>query len=212
MEMNPLFSERYGMVYPNPSVEILQRRWVIVESIADALSTPHTASLVALCVCGLKEDSIINLLNEKFKAEDDSFNIRSNIEGLRSLGTAILARIIEYEKSQNCTFTALAVHCASFGKSKGDAFTADIIEIAGKFLAKKTLQIRSRTSTESSLMKNKDLEGNDVGTQALNLAKGLQKSTMELVKKLSTNFELLAEESNMFWWLVGESREHWASL
>ena len=54
-------------------------------------------------------------------------------------------------------------------------------------------------------MKNKDLEGNDVGTQALNLAKGLQKSTMELVKKLSTNFELLAEESNMFWWLVGES-------
>ena len=45
------------------------------------------------------------------------------------------------------------------GNGKGTAFTADIIEIAGKFLAKKTLQIRSRTSTESSLMKNEDLKG-----------------------------------------------------
>lgn len=205
MDMHPLFSEWYGLAYPNPSIEILQRRWTVVESVANSLTASQMASLAALCVCGSKEDTVISLLNEKFKADDDSFNIRSNILGLRTLGTGILARIIGDEKSDYGTFAGLAVHCASFGKSIGEAFTVDIIDIAGQFLAKKSLGVRSRTPIEPSLMKLKDPEGSDVGTQALNLAKAVQKNTMALVKKLSTDFDLLAEESNMFWWLAGES-------
>jgi hypothetical protein len=204
MEMHPLFSEWYGLAYPNPSDEILRRRWAVIESVADSLNVSQIGDLVALCVCDSKEENVIRLLNDKFKADDDSFNIRSNTLALRTLGTGILARIIGDERSQYGTYASLAVHCASFGKPNGDAFTVDIIEIAGKFLAKKAMEVRLRTSIEPSLMKLKDPEGSDPGAQVLSLAKALQKNIQAVVKKFSADFDLLAEESNMFWWLAGE--------
>lgn len=205
MNMHELFSEWYGSVYPNPTSEILEKRWAVIEAIAVELTPAQAAKLAALCICKSTDQELIDLLNGRFKSDDSSFNVRANVQGLRALGAGILVRMMDDSKSKAAVLVSLGIHCASFGKKKVEHFTADLIKTANKFLHDKAQQARNRSPINTSLLKFKEPEGTDAATQALNLSKLTQKSLATMIVKLSNDFDLLAEESNMFWWLAGES-------
>jgi len=204
MNMHELFSEWCGSVYPNPTSEILEKRWAVIEAIAAELTPVQSAKLAALCVCKATDQELIDLLNEKFKSDDSSFKVRANEQSLRALGVGILTNKMDDPKSKDAILVSLGIHCASFGKKKVEQFIADLVQIANKFLLDNAQQVRTRLPINTSLLKFKETEGNDAAT-ALNIAKLTQKNLATVIANLSNDFDLLAEESNMFWWLASES-------
>ena len=231
--MHKMFADWYAKADREPSQKRLQSRSAGVESFGDEADLDTLLGLLRYLGGGNGDETASSALQEKLKQEDATFLLRDNDLELRVLSAISLILMINSDSSTS-TAVALAVDvAAALGTEEVGPLGRDLVETAQRHLMEEGRRLRvepdaavAKRSKQPALDAGDfslPQEGTDVAQVQTNAA-GLAEYVVKLntaIKSLgaplralavtqdilaaSTAFNaVLAEESSMLWWLVGE--------
>ena len=193
--MHTDFSEWFRAANLAPTHEDLQKRWVGVD--AFEVGRSEVVSLVEIFFGNFDDKYVSKTLfldkfRKVFQEADSSFRIRDNNLELSVLAGATLVTVMEEAPSNMGDFAALAlVGCAAQNLRKTPC-VAEIPERAAQYLARRSINREQLNPDETS-----ELDETQIG-----------------MKQLRRDLDVIAEESNVLWWVFGETsrdtKNHWS--
>lgn len=131
--MNASFPDWYRSAAVTVPEGRLETRWAGVQSVIDKSDSQMIASLATQFVLPGREILVTPGLRDAFRAHDDSFPLKNNLEELRVLSGAILGEII-CQKKRLALLASLALTCGSFGQRRIAVPVQDHLDTARAFI------------------------------------------------------------------------------
>jgi hypothetical protein len=182
MNMHNNFSEWFlaaGIEWPS---EVLEKRWVGVETFS--AGRDEIVSLVELFFAFYEgNETFIENFRVPFKQADSAFRMKDNNRELSVLAGAKLVSIMENGSVLLGDFASMALVSCGAQNLRASACVNDIAERAAKHL-------NARAIARSQPDPNAESEDDE---------------TTVLIKTLQRDLNVVAEESNMLWWVFGET-------
>ena len=182
MNMHSNFSEWFlaaGIEWPS---EVLEKRWVGVETFS--AGRDEIVSLVELFFAFYEgNETFIENFRVPFKQADSAFRMKDNNRELSVLAGAKLVSIMENGSVLLGDFASMALVSCGAQNLRASACVNDIAERAAKHL-------NARAIARSQPDPNAESEDDE---------------TTVLIKTLQRDLNVVAEESNMLWWVFGET-------
>ncbi len=191
MNMHSDFSEWFRAAGMEPHADELQKRWVGVD--AFEVDSEEVVSLVEIFFGFFDgQDSFLAELRKVFQDADASFRMRDNDRELSVLAGAILVAVMEEGSTELGDLTALALVACAAQNLRATPCVPDIPERAAKHLARRTVSRGELDPDEESTADENQLQ----------------------VNQLQRNLDVVREETNVLWWVFGESsrdtNERWS--
>ncbi len=147
MAMHQNFADWYRSAALTSPEGLLKNRWAGVQDIAKQIK-PSTATLLLsfaklFTLPNVTESAVPVGFRDAFRAHDDNFASRDNLQEIRVLAGAIIRLVIEQSQSLS-PLAALALTCGSFGPREAATREREHLETAQRFLVQ-----HSRTSHKS---------------------------------------------------------------
>jgi hypothetical protein len=115
MPIHPSFADWYRSAALTPPEALLDKRWAGVEDSVKQPSAALLLSLAKLFTLSIAAESAVPAgFRDTFRAHDEAFPSRNNLQELRVLAGAILRLVIEQNQPLS-PLAALALVCGSFG-------------------------------------------------------------------------------------------------
>lgn len=191
--MYPSFPDWYRLVNLNPQGETIQNRWKAIESKAPKFDADHICRLVTFFVGKSSDDqALVDELNKWFQDADPTFSIRNNELELQILSGSMLACVIEDGKQNKQLLAGLSVLCSAFGTKEQRLFFEELKITAEQQLRKQATEFRDLG----------DLTETDFPQTEVSDLKEFSKQVFAVFRKIERRVQVLAEESNIGWWLV----------
>ena len=137
MAMHQNFVDWYRSAALTSPEGLLKNRWSGVEGIAKTIKPSNATLLLSFArlftLPNATESAVPSGFREAFKAHDDNFASRNNLQEIRVLAGAILRLMIEQRQSLS-PLAALALICGSFGPREAVTLEREHLETAQRFL------------------------------------------------------------------------------
>jgi hypothetical protein len=182
MNMHSEFSEWFRAASLPLQDDVLQKRWAGIE--AFQADRDDVVSLVELFF-GFFADkaAFFAKFRKVFQDADSSFRMRENNLELSVLAGASLVAVMKDSTMELGDFAALALVSCAAQNLRGTPCVAEIPELAVKHLARRTVN-RGQLDTDDI----SDLDENQIE-----------------IKQLRRDLDIIGEESNVLWWVFGET-------
>jgi len=183
-----------------PSGDDLLKRWTGIEAYQVERAEVITLAAMFYELAAPTEDFLGNF-RSVFQQADPLFRMRDNDRELLVLAGAELIDVVERGNREIADFAALCLVCPAAQNLRPSPAVPDLPEIAARYLSK-----RSVTRTKSTVETDSDeLSTALVGAGAPfdKLGPAFRKVQLA-VPKLQVEVSVIAEESNMLWWLFSE--------
>jgi hypothetical protein len=224
MPMHASFADWYRSAAVSPPEGLLQKRWAGVEDLAKRPEADLIIGLARLFVLNKTDEAIVPIgMRDAFRAHDETFQSKGNLQELRVLAGAVLRQVIEEKQEEAATTAALALCCGCFATRVSAVPEREHIDAAERFLVSRGRELRARGDTPKiqspSFTKEQYTKLVPVASfqpqQIVNAHEQLFTVFDEVMKKLSKGLaqardaiELLErtvdaqdEEINLLWWL-----------
>src|SRR5260370_8476461 len=137
MAMHQNFADWYRSAALTSPEGLLKNRWAGVQDIAKQIK-PSTATLLLsfamlFALPNVTESAVPGGFRDAFKAHDDNFASRDNLQEIRVLAGAILRLVIEQRQSLS-PLAALALTCGSFVPREAVTLEREHLAAAQRFL------------------------------------------------------------------------------
>jgi hypothetical protein len=197
--MHKDFAEWHRSAGITPNGETLPKRWAAIDEFQ--VGRDEIVYLTRLFYrLGKPSEEFLTAFRASFQKADPAFPMRDNDQELVVLAGAELIDIIERGATNSADLAALSVVCAAAQNTRGSPAVTDIPEIATQYLSKRAIERVSVREGEG----NSDAGPRKALFEALATLgtpyDGLPKEFERLQRELS----VVAEESNMLWWLFSE--------
>lgn len=219
--MHPDFADWYRRVDIEPTSELLQNRWQAIEAFHENLGPSDLISATRVFFAlGPKDEEFLSKYRAGFKAVDDTFTMRDNDAEIQVLaGTTLVRLCMEGGKWE--VAAALAVVCgAAEGARKSPV--PEIVKLTQDALRDRSARLRTDSGptpppdfnpAEEFQSLKELLNTGGANFQALNgpLPEVIQPllQSVTLLTKWANQFshtdDLRREESDVLWWLFGET-------
>lgn len=191
MNMHSDFSEWFRAAGMEPHADELQKRWVGVD--AFEVDSEEVVSLVEIFFGFFGgQDTFLAGFRKVFQDADASFRMRDNDRELSVLAGAVLVTVMEEGSLELGDLTALALVACAAQNLRAAPCVPDIPERAAKHLARRTVSRGKLDPDEESTADENQLQ----------------------VNQLQRNLDVIGEETNLLWWVFGESsrdtNERWS--
>ena len=147
MAMHTNFADWYRSAALTAPEGLLKNRWAGVQDIVKQIKPPNAALPLNLAklftLPTVTESAVASGFRDVFKAHDDNFASKNNLQEIRVLAGAILRLVIEQRQSLS-PLAALALVCGSFGPREAVTLEREHLETAQRFLVN-----HSKTTHES---------------------------------------------------------------
>jgi hypothetical protein len=144
MAMHSNFADWYRSAAITSPEALLKNRWLGVQDVVKQANPALLLSLAKLfALPTLTESAVPSGFREVFKAHDDAFQTRNNLQELRVLAGVIVRLVIEQNQPLS-PLAALALICGSFGPREATTLEREHLETAQRFLVQ-----YSKTTRES---------------------------------------------------------------
>lgn len=223
MPMHPSFADWYRSAGVSPPEGMLQRRWDGVEELAQKTEVDLIIGLIRLFVLpSSKETMVPSGMRDAFRAHDEAFESKGNLQELRVLAGAVLRHIVE-QKNPSSTLAALGLVCACFATRLATVPERDHIDAAERLLVAEGRELRALRNVPTLEAPSFTKEKYDALVQAAsfqpqtipNAHEQLFNAFNEVTQNFSKSFthareaidalrytvEVQGEELNMLWWL-----------
>ena len=182
MTMHTDFSEWFRAANLELPDEVLQKRWAGVD--AFEVGRNEVVSLVEVFFGFFDgKDAFLGVFRKAFQDADSSFRMRENNLELSVLAGAKLVAVMEDVTMALGDFAALALVACAAQNLRGTPCVAEIPELAVKHLARRSINRGQLDADDASVP--------DESQTAL--------------KQLRRDLDVIGEESNVLWWVFGES-------
>ena len=162
--------------------EVLENRWIGVE--AFEFDRNAIVSLVEVFFSNFdNKEAFLASFRKAFQDADSSFRMRENNLELSILAGTELVDIMDRADKDYADLAALALVSCAAQNLRRTPCVAEIPEYAVRYLAKRTVQRNQLTTQEKE---------------------GLETAALE-TKQLRRDLDILGEETNALWWLLGET-------
>jgi hypothetical protein len=224
--MQRFFANWYALVRPEPSSEILDKRWAGIEKYCGVANEDHVFELVRLFF----NRPVLNEASEEefrtaFRDADSAFLMKNNDVEVQVLAGSAIANILEQKPSNLTDATALSVLCGNCRNLRSSVLIPDIISYATEYVARESVRVREAealdeikvagpTKPEELSSLGASLQDGSLQTNPDALVKLIEKIASATVtvsrmaensiSKLSSNIAIQQEETNILWWLFGE--------
>jgi len=205
--MHKDFGEWYRSAGIEPNGEILPKRWAAIEEYLPSRDDVVSLARLFYDLGKPKEDFIAGFRNS-FQNTDPAFKMRDNDRELSVLAGAKLIDVTEHGNVDLADMTALALVSAAAANLRPSPSVRDIPEIAARYLSDRATKRRAAGAEVAGTEPSKVLFDalTELGTPYKELAEELQQVRRHLC--------IVAEESNMLWWLFSENsrdeKQAWA--
>lgn len=214
--MHKDFAEWYRARSIEPSGELLPKRWAGIERFTG--SRDDIVSLTRLFYgLGKPSDTFLAAFRAVFQDADAAFQMRGNDQELVVLAGAKLVHLIEQAEMDVASMSALSLVCAAAQNLRHPAPVADILEKAVKYLQERSVNRSASTTTVTNTLQDKELLESikDAGAPWDVFASAFENLLNEH-RSLKLELPIIAEESNMLWWLFSEysrdMKQAWSKL
>lgn len=213
MQMHKDFADWYRAVELEPQAVALEKRWATVDRLTEVVDSGRGLDLVRFFV-GLKPraEDFSAWFPEEFKTEDPAFQMKNNAAELQVLAGALCIAGLHSDAQDGDLSDAIALALvASTPKAKREKFElCDIISAGQDFLLNRSKTIRAAAMVASSeelraastALKKVCTGNNTVGHMEKPFAVYIDKVEDKL-QALSRQHNVLTEETNILWWLMG---------
>jgi hypothetical protein len=223
MVIHQQFGDWYRSATLTPTEDLLQKRWTGIEDLVKQPTAPQLLGLAKLFTLPHATEAVIPAgFRESFRAHDDLFPLRDNLQELRILAGIVLRFVIE-TKEHWAPLAALAIACGSFGAREANLPGREHLQAAERFLVEYSR--KSRASTEPAplkiptLTKAKMAETLQQGFFAVNQTPNLYEPLLNTLADLASSFsatlkqaqsaiheltelaKVREEEVSILWWL-----------
>ncbi|MCC7518805.1 MAG: hypothetical protein IT578_06430 [Verrucomicrobiae bacterium] len=182
MSMHSQFSEWFLAAGIELSGDVLQKRWAGVE--AFTAGRAEIISLVELFFGFFDgKESFLENFRAPFKEADGAFRMKENNQELSVLAGAKLVSIMESGERALGDLASLAMVSCAAQNLRASPSVSDIAERAAKHLHVRTL---NRTLPNPNVVTSSD-------------------ETMAVLEQVKCDLAAVTEESNVLWWVFGES-------
>ncbi len=214
--MHKDFGEWYRLAGIEPNGEILPKRWAAIEEYRP--SRDDVVSLARLFYdLGKPTEDFIEGFRNCFHKADPAFKMRDNDRELSVLAGAKLVDVMDHGNADLADLAALALVSAAAGNLRSCPSVRDIPEIAARYLSdratNRALLGAGVAESEPAAPLFEELAA--LGTPHKELAEEIQRLAEE-IQQLRRQLSLVAEESNMLWWLFSEhsrdEQQRWATF
>jgi hypothetical protein len=224
--MHRFFANWYALVRPEPSSDLLDKRWAGIETYCGAAKEDHVFELVRLFFSRpVLNESSEEEFRKAFKDADSAFLMKDNDVEVQVLAGSAIANILDQQPSNLTDATALSVLCAHCRNLRSPVLMPDIISYANDYIATESVRVREANALDeikvatpikpeelSSLADS--LKDNSLPTNPDALVKLIEKMASatvtvsrmaeDSISKLTSNIAVQQEETNILWWLFGE--------
>ena len=206
--MHKDFAEWYRLAGMEPDADKLPKRWKAIEDFA-AGRVEVVALTRLFWKIGIPNEKVMADFRAAFQKTDPTFQMRGNEQEMAMLAGAELVDMIERGKRGLSDMSALALVCAGAQNLRHPALVADIPEFASKHLIKRSL---GRTSEDPADAEDEGTPDPDKAALAqfrqqgapFEAAASVLERLMKRQRSLALELPVVAEESNMLWWLFSE--------
>lgn len=226
--MHTYFGEWYREALFEPTAELLNNRWAGISQFVDACDDPNeaTAELIRLLYSlPSRNDSFILAYRKRFQEFDAAFKMRGNDVELAVLAGATLVHLLDQQDDQFSEFSAIAIACADCQGLRHPVIS-DVPTMARNFLRERSISLRQPKESPQVKMqgiKTQELlqsfrsaaQGNQISSLAEPVVElfnhvfttfaELEISANKAVVDLTESLQLQQEETDILWWLLGES-------
>jgi hypothetical protein len=134
MAIHPNFADWYRSAALTPPEGLVDKRWAGVEDLANAPTPTLLLGLAKLFTLpNATESTVPHGLRDSFRAHDDGFPSRNNLQELRVLAGAVLRLVIEQHQPLS-PLAALTLTCGSFGPRESASLEREHLETAQRFI------------------------------------------------------------------------------
>lgn len=226
--MHKAFPDWYRLAAIKPTSEMLEKRWLAVDAMAQWKKASQLQDLVRLIrgTCPPTADIRTALVNVA-RTHDTTFSARDNEAEVRVLAGATVVAILE-TPTERADLVGLALLTSTFQGTYGDAIAREFLAYARQYIANEGVRVRASTHRPNvpSSIELKDDDPIGIFRQAIAAApdfKQLADPTVNLAtaavaavanvlraheKQVYRELDAMREESNMFWWVFsGYSRD-----
>jgi len=202
------FAEWYRMAGIEPDGDLLPKRWAAIEEYQP--DREGIVSLARLFYClGMPNVEFLEKFRKSFQKTDPAFKMRDNDHELSVLAGAELVDVMERAGSDLADLAALSLICASGGNLRPGPSVKDIPEIAARYLSKRAIK-------RAVVEENTDPGPNKALFEALTALGAPYDGLVKEFQRLQLQLSIVAEESNMLWWLFSEhsrdQQQRWDKL
>ena len=229
--VHPDFAEWYHIVSIAPSTEQIEKRWQAVEQITSTFTAQQMLEVVRLFQPDLISSSQTNAIVQAFQNADPIFPKRGNDVELQVLAASVIIDAISKTPTARTDAIALATICSSYTNKRTSARIVEAYDLALKYLSDEGQRVRASGALASiefkpfATINAKKLQDasealttspvptsitalNDIVVTDVNgvreLLNQVLKSIIQNQKTLATNQQILSEEIEISWWLIGE--------
>lgn len=193
--MHPDFPEWFRAANLEPSDEMLQKRWAGVDAFEVGRDEVILLVEVFFGIFGddnISKDVFLGKFRKAFQDADSSFRMRDNNLELSVLAGAKLVVVMAEAASDVGDFAAIALVAFAAQNLRKAPCVVEIPERAAKHLAHRSVNRGQLDPDDTS---------------------GLDEDQIE-VKQLRRDLDIIGEESNVLWWVFGETsrdtNKHWS--
>lgn len=224
--MHKDFADWYRLIDVEPTDDVLQKRWAGVEAAANDLNSGRACDIGRIFF-GLptKDSGALDAYREHFKMADSAFPMRDNAAEIQMLSGATLVASLSHEQTSVGDLAALVLVCGDFRGLRKIERLREVVLLGRGHLLKRSAGLRAPNpigpprppgiALEDAIQKLDESiaanTANAVGTaikQPLEELLVFARRTAGEFADLARAKDLLAEESQMFWWVFSEySRE-----
>ncbi len=191
--MHKDFAEWYRSAGIEPNGETLPKRWAAIEEYE--VGPGEVVSLTQLFYqVGEPSEEFIAAFRAPFQKADAAFPMRGNDRELVVLAGAKLVDAIERAPRDVADLAALSLICAAAQNLRPNPAVAEIPEVAARYLSKRAT---------SRALPDKESSGRELVEALINVGTPYDLLAAEF-QKLQLELPIVAEETNMLWWLVSE--------
>ena len=191
--MHKDFAEWYRSAGIEPNSEALPKRWAAIEEYE--VGPAEVVSLTQLFYeLGEPKEEFIAAFRGPFQKADAAFPMRGNDREMIVLAGAELVGVIERASRDVADLAALSLVCAGAQNLRPGPAVPEIPELAARCLSERATS-RALPDTESN--------GGELCEAISKLEAPHNLLAVEL-QKLQFELAIVAEETNMLWWLVSE--------
>jgi hypothetical protein len=220
--LNVDFGEWYRAANIEPTNEMLTNRWQGVEAIREKVDKDTGTNLVRLFLMPSEApDEFIRQFRQTFFDIDNSFRMKKNEKELQVLAGASIIAILE-DKSALRDGIALTLVASAAPNIRKTVLLPDVIESALSFLFERSAavrkvekasvvtpgnfsqvieQVKNAAATNSANQLGAPLE--QVLKSLAEAVSNLHQNSAEQVNALQRRLDVVAEETEMVWWLFG---------
>jgi hypothetical protein len=211
------FPDWFMMVHPDPSSDLVDRRWSFIEDISSEISFEDIIELARMYYgkpCRSKE--FVEEFPALVQKHDSAFAPTHHKREIALLAGVVLANLAT--ESNLCIFSALCPQFYGLAKNQSD-FVKTFTPFIENVLSDRARKLRSKIKTISNELKQFALpdlnaltspwepakfpqNGQTISTHINNLFANV-KDIYDSISVLTNERLLYAEESDILWWLVG---------